>query len=155
MKNRIMWMGVLFFTVWLLTACRGTNTPTPTQNIGQADQAEPTVVVDSESDIQPTAKLEIEPTTSTPFEQSYDANPVSDRDYSEYEIVTLLPPDGIPALTNPSYYGVSQADREYSLDEIVIGIEFNGDARAYSIGLLSRHEIVNDTVGGIHLAVTW
>ena len=40
-------------------------------------------------------------------------------------------------------------------DEVVIGVEFDGDARAYSVPLLSNHEIVNDTVGGVKLAVTW
>lgn len=95
------------------------------------------------------------PTLTSFFEQSYGANLVSDRDYSQYEIVTLLPKDGIPALSFPSYYKAERADREYDPDEIVIGIEFNGDARAYPIDLLSRHELVNDEVGGIKLAITW
>ena len=95
------------------------------------------------------------PTPSPNFEQDYGQNEVSDRDYSDLEIVTLLPPDAIPAFTFPEYYPVKEANQEYAPDEFVIGIEFNGDARAYSVSLLSRHEIVNDTVGGIHLAVTW
>ena len=36
-----------------------------------------------------------------------------------------------------------------------LGVEFNGDARAYSVPLLSSHEIVNDTVGGVKISVTW
>lgn len=95
------------------------------------------------------------PTPSPLFEQNYGQNEVSDRDYSDLEIVTLLPPDAIPAFTFPDYYSVKEANQEYPPDELVIGVEFNGDARAYSVSLLSRHEIVNDTVGGIHLAVTW
>lgn len=72
-----------------------------------------------------------------------------------YRIVTLLPQDAIPAIDNPEYYSVAEADQEYAADEQVIGIVFNGEARAYSTGLLSRHEIVNDTVGGVKLSVTW
>jgi hypothetical protein len=95
------------------------------------------------------------PTPSPLFEQNYGQNEVSDRDYSDLEIVTLLPPDAIPAFTFPEYYSVKEANQEYVPEEMVIGVEFNGDARAYSVSLLSKHEIVNDTVGGIHLAVTW
>ncbi len=73
----------------------------------------------------------------------------------ELEIVTLLPFDGIPAIDDPDFLNARQADEEYAPDELVIGVEFNGDARAYSIPLLSSHEIVNDTVGGEKIAVTW
>ena len=75
--------------------------------------------------------------------------------YDEYEIVTLLPRDGIPAIDNPQFVSAAEADTAYDPDELVIGVEFNGDARAYSVPLLSNHEIVNDTVGGEKIAVTW
>lgn len=73
----------------------------------------------------------------------------------EYEIVTLLPKDAIPSIDRPQFYSVQEANVEYEEDEVVIGVEFDGDARAYPIGLLSSHEIVNDTVGGRPIAVTW
>jgi hypothetical protein len=37
----------------------------------------------------------------------------------------------------------------------VVGITINGESRAYSAGLLSVREIVNDTVGGIPIAITY
>ena len=73
----------------------------------------------------------------------------------ELKIVTLLPRDGIPAIDNPEFLDVAQADEEYAPEELVIGVEFNGEARVYSIPLLSSHEIVNDTVGGEKIAITW
>lgn len=75
--------------------------------------------------------------------------------YDQYEIVTLLPRDAIPAIDDPQFISAAEADVDYDPDELVIGVEFNGDARAYSIPFLSRHEIVNDTVGGEKIAVTW
>ena len=81
--------------------------------------------------------------------------PGSDGDEQEYEIITLLPKDAIPSIDRPRFYGVAEADTEYEPDEVVIGVEFNGDARAYPVGLLSGHEIVNDMVGGRPIAVTW
>lgn len=40
-------------------------------------------------------------------------------------------------------------------DLAVIGFVHNGDARAYPIRLLNRHELVNDTVGGKPVTVGW
>ena len=76
-------------------------------------------------------------------------------DYADLEIITLLPRDGIPAIDNPQFVSVAEADEAYDPDELVIGVEFNGESRAYSVPLLSNHEIVNDTVGGEKIAVTW
>lgn len=73
----------------------------------------------------------------------------------EYDIITLLPKDAISSIDRPRFYSVQEADAEYELDEVVMGVEFNGEARAYPVGLLSSHEIVNDVVGGRPIAVTW
>lgn len=81
--------------------------------------------------------------------------PLPTVDFTKLEIVTLLPKDAIPAIDNPNFLTVEEADQLYDPDELVIGVEFNGDARAYSIPFLSGHEIVNDTVGGTAIAVTW
>lgn len=75
--------------------------------------------------------------------------------YSDYEIVTLLPRDAIPAIDDPQFLSAAEADEYYAPDELILGVEFNGDARAYSVPLLSSHEIVNDTVGDRKIAVTW
>jgi hypothetical protein len=73
----------------------------------------------------------------------------------ELNIVTLLGFDGIPSIENPQFVEPEVADETYDPDELVLGVEINGDARAYSVPLLSRHEIVNDVVGGKPIAVTW
>ncbi|MCP5095013.1 MAG: DUF3179 domain-containing protein [Chloroflexi bacterium] len=75
--------------------------------------------------------------------------------YAEYELITLLPPDAIPAIDNPSFLNATEADTFYDPTELIIGVVFNGEARAYSVPLLSNHEIVNDNVGGVKIAVTW
>jgi hypothetical protein len=75
--------------------------------------------------------------------------------YSDLDIVTLLPPDAIPAIDNPQFLSVEEADQFYDPQELVMGVSFNGDSRAYSAPFLSNHEIVNDTVGGVKIAVTW
>jgi hypothetical protein len=78
-----------------------------------------------------------------------------DQQYADYEIVNLLPRDAIQAIDDPIFLSVDEVNKSYTDEEQVIGVEYNGDARAYSVQMLSSHEIVNDTVGGVKIAVTW
>ena len=73
----------------------------------------------------------------------------------ELEIVTLLGFDAIPAILDPEFVTASEAEASMDRDEQVLGLSINGEHRAYSIRMLSRHEIVNDVVGGVPVAVTW
>lgn len=73
----------------------------------------------------------------------------------ELEIITLLGYDAIPAILDPEFVDADIADIWMKPDEPVLGVSINGDNRAYSIPMLSRHEIVNDVVGGEPIAVTW
>ena len=72
------------------------------------------------------------------------------------EILSGGPPkDGIPALDNPDFNAVSD-ETALTLREPVIALEIEGTApRAYPIRYLTWHEIVNDDVGGIPVAVTF
>ena len=69
--------------------------------------------------------------------------------------MTLLEFDAIKAIDNPEFLTAEEVGDIYPPNEKVIGVSINGDNRAYSVPMLSRHEIVNDTVGGVKLAVTW
>ena len=71
------------------------------------------------------------------------------------EIVSGGPPkDGIPAIDNPSFAPVSEV-RGVAPHAPVISVAIGGDARAYPLRIMIWHEIVNDTVGGVPIAVTW
>jgi hypothetical protein len=65
------------------------------------------------------------------------------------------PKDGIPAIDRPRFVAPSEAARWLDPREPVIVFERNGDARAYPLQILIFHEIVNDTVGGVPVAVTF
>jgi len=71
------------------------------------------------------------------------------------QIITILGKDGIPSIDNPQFVTQGEADSQMLSDERVLGVSINGDHRAYSLNMLSRHEIVNDIVGGVPIAVTW
>ena len=65
------------------------------------------------------------------------------------------PPDGIPPVDDPQFVTVAEADEWLNDPEPVLVVEIDGDVRGYPIQILIWHEIVNDTVGGIPLAVTY
>ena len=71
------------------------------------------------------------------------------------DIITVLGKDGIPSIDSPRCVGPGEADQQMQSFERVLGVSINGDHRAYPLNMLSRHEIVNDTVGGVPVAVTW
>jgi hypothetical protein len=64
------------------------------------------------------------------------------------------PPDGIPAVDRPRFLRAGNVN--FLRDqEPVIAVNVGGEDRAYPIRILIWHEIVNDTVGGIPVAVTY
>jgi hypothetical protein len=63
--------------------------------------------------------------------------------------------DGIPAITAPKFIRVAVADAWLKPAEPVIFFQVGNDARAYPIQILIWHEIVNDTVGGVPVAITF
>lgn len=62
--------------------------------------------------------------------------------------------DGIPALEDPEFISAGVADY-LDDDDLVIGFVVDGEARAYPHDILDWHEIVNDQVGGVNIAVTY
>jgi thiol-disulfide isomerase/thioredoxin len=65
------------------------------------------------------------------------------------------PKDGIPAIDEPRYTSIEAADEWLESQEPVILVEIGTTARAYPIQILMWHEIVNDTLGGAPIAVTF
>jgi len=72
------------------------------------------------------------------------------------EILSGGPPkDGIPAISNPKFRKVA-SEKRIDAREPVITVEIKGQTpRAYPIRYLLWHEIVNDVVGGVPVAVTF
>ncbi len=64
--------------------------------------------------------------------------------------------DGIPALVNPTL--VAPTDKAASYlddDELVFGVAINGDERAYPLRILDWHEMFNDVIGGVPVALAY
>jgi hypothetical protein len=64
------------------------------------------------------------------------------------------PPDGIPSIDAPRF--LKPADVRFLRDsEPVLALRIGDDTRAYPVQILIWHEIVNDTVGGVPVAVSY
>ncbi len=62
--------------------------------------------------------------------------------------------DRIPAIDNPKFES-ADAISDISGQSPVVNVELNGEARAYPLSVLTWHEFVNDTVGGVPVAITY
>lgn len=79
--------------------------------------------------------------------------PTSDPNgFSPFQVV---PP--FPAITNAPVVTGRQVSGEVTDNELVLGVELNGEARAYPINMLTGpdREIINDRLGGVAIAATW
>ena len=64
------------------------------------------------------------------------------------------PPDGIPPLEDPAFEPAGEVDW-LPAAEPVLALEINGDARAYPLRIMTWHELVNGTVGGVPVTVSY
>ena len=62
--------------------------------------------------------------------------------------------DSTPIEENPKD-SMMMENSEIQIMDLVIGLEINGDVRAYPLFILVWHEIVNDVVGGVPVSVTY
>ena len=65
----------------------------------------------------------------------------------------LIPRGRIASVDNPTFVPASEA--EISDDAWVLGVEIDGEAKAYSLNLLNHHEIINDRFGETPVAAVW
>jgi hypothetical protein len=63
--------------------------------------------------------------------------------------------DGIPAIDDPQFESIADGDLWLVGSEPVHVVAINGEVKAYPLGILIWHEIVNDTVGGVPVVVTY
>jgi hypothetical protein len=83
-------------------------------------------------------------------------DPGDDRTISAQEVVWGgVATDGIPPLEEPNFVTPEQASAWIVPSDQVIGVEINGDVRAYPRRIIDWHEMVNDTVGGVPVSLAY
>jgi hypothetical protein len=66
--------------------------------------------------------------------------------------------DRIPSIDAPEFGSKDDerwSEKKLPEDARIIGVEFEGEIRAYPIDYMGRHELVNDTFGDTHLTVAY
>ena len=138
----------LAFLVLLLAACTA-------PGLESSDVA-PTVAAATPT-VAPTQAATPMPPTGEVQPEAGDIPTPSPRRLWAGELQLAADVDDIPAIfaQGDIFVDAGAGSQEWLDEELVIGLELNGDARAYPVRLLSLHEVVNDTVGGRPVAVTW
>lgn len=70
-----------------------------------------------------------------------------------YRYNQLLRQDSIYPVYEPEFVAASAYD--YPDEQLVLGVEINGVAKAYPIVVLNHREMVNDELAGIPILATW
>lgn len=64
------------------------------------------------------------------------------------------PKDGIPSIDDPKF-AITAESQFMSDDDVIVGLNLNGESRAYPLSILVWHEIVNDKLGKTPVAITY
>lgn len=78
-------------------------------------------------------------------------------DEAEQIGIQVVPRDAFPVFDHPEFVAADMAEKKgYVHDrDPVIGVVIGGEAKAYPIRTMGIHELGNDTLGGIPIAVSW
>ena len=63
--------------------------------------------------------------------------------------------DAIPAISGPLYWTLEEASAVYTDNVPLVQVDVNGDVRGFPLEILTWHEVVNDTIGGVPVTVTF
>ena len=68
-----------------------------------------------------------------------------------------VPRDAFPVFDDPKMLSAAEAEKQDVIfdRDVVIGVAHNGEAKAYPITIMGVHELGNDTIGGVPIAVSW
>ena len=118
-------------------------TATPTES------GDPAPLLETTGPIRSTPREDVPSALHDPFGSGH-PEPLVDLD----EIRGIVPPDAIPALEDPAFEPAAEVDWLAGV-EPVLALEINGDARAYPLRIMTWHELVNGTVGGVPVTVSY
>lgn len=163
MKIKTLLFGLISASL-ILGACQAAPNPSLTEPVEVDPTEADEVAVESPANDEQDSDEDIELPTSPPISggrpparaESQFMTDFSIHSVSYDEILAGGPPkDGIPPIDDPVFITIEEADTWLAPVEPVVQVISNQEAKAYPLQILTWHEIVNDTVGGEPVVVTF
>jgi hypothetical protein len=142
----------------------GTVSPTATQTAPRADATTPSLPESPNRPMAAAGEVIIDENVQLP-EQLAQIVEIWRTDWTKRTIDSLDelligipifdPRDAIKPIDDPKFESVAEADDWLVDREPGLLLELNGEARFYPLSILTRHEIVNDVVGDLPVAITY
>jgi hypothetical protein len=146
MANRMRTAPLLLGTGLIVAACSDATIDRPDAQQSSSEVATTATAVAPGVDLPPAVVLDVPDPNSV-----YD--PVRGGETLPDGFRQLLVRDAIAPVYDPTFTVADAVD--WPDDSLVIGVDLEGEARAYPVGFLNRREIVNDNHRGIPTLVTW
>lgn len=116
--------------------------------------AEPAVSVSPTVTVEPEVVIDgVDPTTGIFTDRALVYNPVEAGEELPDGFRQLLARDAIAPVYQPRFVAADSV--AWGETNLVIGVDLEGEARAYPVGFLTRREMVIDNHRGIPTLVTW
>ena len=141
----------------VLASCAAGTSDDVTDTTVHAQTTETQTSEDNGTDSTVPAEMEGIPSHLRPMAERWTTdftNTVIDLNELRVGIPVADPRDRIPPIDEPNFDAVENIDWIFDQEPGVL-VEINGDARFYPLAVLTRHEIVNDEVGDVPVAVTY
>ena len=97
--------------------------------------------------------ITIQPTITPGVQSSERMNIPIESDLTIKGWIHLLPFDAIRPVYEPRFISAEEAG--LALEELIMGVSWVGEAKAYSVSVLRSREMVNDEMAGIPYLVSW
>jgi hypothetical protein len=168
---RLRWVGWLMALTLTVVACTSPDAANDTDGRTPFDSVVSTVPVATTKPTNEEVMTAVTPTQPDPATAApillpaEEPPPGADREFSTdfsthtipfSEIFSGGPPkDGIPAIDNPQFVPIAEANAWLGDLEPVTVFQEQGDVRIYPFQILTWHEIVNDTVGGRPVVISF
>lgn len=154
MNTATRWIVGSIISPFLLSACAGAATAppmAPTRNVSPGPTSIPA------QEFRPNATPALLPDESPPPGATFEFKTDFGKHSVPYSDILSGGPhkDGVPAIDDPKFVTVAEADAWLKPVEPVIFLQIGDDARAYPIQIFMWHEIVNDTAGDVPIVITF
>ena len=144
LNEKDMKLLVVLILVVGLGCARTASSPTPSAT--PADSQQQPISAADEANGSPVVRRNVMPTPGAD-DSSIAQDSLSDVKPSSSAGVTFRRRTPFVPLDNPEFVSADESDAPTDAD-LVLGLEWNGEPRAYPVSMMRFHHIANDTVGG-------